>query len=672
MNALQNATSPYLLQHAANPVNWIAWHSKNNIEAQEHNKLIIVSIGYSACHWCHVMEHESFENEEVAQVMNQYFISVKVDREEHPEVDAQYMKAAQLMTGRGGWPLNVVTLPDGRPVWGGTYFKKEEWVNTLNQLHQLYTERPEKLYEYAEKLHEGIQNFHVIPQNQTEFQFDIELLEGLFDKWKRSFDWEFGGMARAPKFMMPNNYLLLLRYGFETQNQELLEFVNLTLTKMAWGGLFDTVGGGFSRYSVDLKWHVPHFEKMLYDNAQLITLYSEAYKWNKNPLFKETVEKTIQFLITELSNSKGGFYCALDADSLNNNNHLEEGAFYVWTKETIQELIQEDFELFAEVFNINEFGFWEHSNYVLIQNQSLETLAEKFNIPIDVLVQKKKNWEQTLFTAREKRSKPRLDDKTLTSWNGLLLKGLVEAYKAFGREADKTTAIELGKFITTHLWSPEGNLWHTYKKGQTAINGYLEDYAFVIEGCIALSQITFDENWLQQAKQLTDYALDFFYDESVGLFSFSSSQEPVLLSKHFEVEDNVIPASNSVMAHNLYQLSIYFNQPHYETLAKKMVQNIISAIDYASAFSNWILAHLNFSPQQKEVALCSEKALAFAQEIHSQYLPNVLIGGTSTESTLPFLKNRFQAQTDLFYTCQQKTCGLPESKFETWKLQFNV
>lgn len=274
MNELHLETSPYLLQHANNPVHWKAWNALSLAEAKEKNQLIIISIGYSACHWCHVMEHESFENEAVASVMNAHFVNIKVDREERPDIDAVYMKAVQIMTGHGGWPLNIVALPDGRPVWGGTYFRKEEWTETLDQLQKMYLSAPEKMIDYAEKLHQGIEAISIIQKGHNENSNQKEILDHLISKWKKSFDLEFGGMARAPKFMMPNNYQFLLRYAYQNQDAELLSFVNLTLTKMAFGGIFDTIDGGFSRYSVDIKWHVPHFEKMLYDNGQLISLYS--------------------------------------------------------------------------------------------------------------------------------------------------------------------------------------------------------------------------------------------------------------------------------------------------------------------------------------------------------------------------------------------------------------
>ena len=664
MNELHLETSPYLLQHANNPVHWKAWNANSLALAKKENKLIIVSIGYSACHWCHVMEHESFEDNEVASTMNTHFISIKIDREERPDIDAVYMKAVQIMTGHGGWPMNVVTLPDGRPIWGGTYFRKNDWINSLERLHEIYIENPETILDYAEKLNEGLQSLSIISKNNSEANFDFKTLETLVEKWPKSFDLDFGGMARAPKFMMPTNYEFLLRYGYQTKNKTLLDFVNLTLTKMAYGGLFDTIDGGFSRYSVDMKWHVPHFEKMLYDNGQLVSLYANAYKLTGNKLYKEVIEKTLQFVEKEWLTKAGSFYSALDADSLNAQNHLVEGAFYVWTKAELQKLLQEDFELFSIVFNVNGFGFWEHQNYVLIQNQSLEEIAKQQSISLETLEQKKKSWEQTLCNEREKRSKPRLDDKCLTSWNAIMLKGFVDAYKAIGTKKYLEIALQNADFIIKNIWSSEGNLSHSYKDGKATINGFLEDYAHIIQAFIALYEVTFDEKWLQNAKQLTDYTFDNFYDEKAQFFSFTSHQDEALITNHYEVEDNVIPASNSVMADALFKLSIYFNNSYYEKICLQMVRNIVPTVDYPSAFSNWLDVLFHFSEQNKELAICGNDALDYLKKINQNYLPNIIIAGSATVSKLPFLESRFSENETLFYLCQNKTCDIPTANFE--------
>lgn len=684
MNELSQETSPYLLQHAQNPVHWKAWNSDTLATAKNQNKLIIVSIGYSACHWCHVMEHETFEDDEAAQTMNQHFINIKVDREERPDIDAVYMKAIQIMTGRGGWPLNTVCLPDGRPVWGDTYFKKEDWIETLEQLQKLFENNPEKMIEYAEKLHKGIESLNDIqtPDNKNTKQFrsnfpsfgavaegrggnkTIETLNPFLEKWAKSFDQDFGGMARAPKFMMPSNYNFLLRYGHQTKNKELLDFVNLTLTKMAFGGLFDTVDGGFSRYSVDMKWHVPHFEKMLYDNAQLVSLYADAYKLTKNPLYKEVIVKTLNFVSKELSNNQGGFYSALDADSLTENQHLEEGAFYVWKKKDLQALLNEDFELFSQVFNINDFGYWEEGNYILIQKDTLEHITSQNNIELELLQTKKKAWEQLLYNEREKRSKPRLDDKCLTSWNALMLKGFVDAYKALQDENYLKIALQNAEFITQNLWTAEGNLLRNFKNGRSTINAYLEDYALLINGFIALYEVTLNEKWLLNAKQLTDYCFEHFYDEHKKFFAFTSDIDEALISKHYETEDNVIPSSNSVMAENLFVLSIYFGNTYYEEIVQEMLQNIIPNIDYPSAFSNWMNVFLNFSEQNKELAVMGKNAKQFCNDVNQKYFPNVILAGAENQSSLPFLKDRFVANKTLFYVCQNRTCQVPSEDFE--------
>lgn len=672
MNDLHLETSPYLLQHAENPVHWKAWNENVLATAAEKNTLIIISIGYSACHWCHVMEHESFENDEVASVMNKNFINIKVDREERPDVDAVYMKAVQIMTNRGGWPLNVVALPDGRPVWGGTYFRKEEWISTLNQLKDLYVKHPKKMIDYAEKLHLGIESLNAIEIKNSKSDFDLSLIENLVSKWSKSFDLEFGGMARAPKFMMPNNYQFLLRFAYQNKDEKLLDFVNLTLTKMAYGGLFDTVDGGFSRYAVDWKWHVPHFEKMLYDNGQMVSLYAEAYKLTKNPLYKKVIEKTLNFVNRSLKNLENGFYSALDADSLNEKQHLEEGAFYVWKKAELQDILQDDFELFSQVFNINEFGFWEHDNYVLIQNESLENISKQNHLSLEDLISQKENWEKLLFIAREKRSKPRLDDKTLTSWNAIMTKGFIDAYKALQNEEYLAIALKNAEFIIKNIWSGSGNLFHNYKNGKATINGYLEDYCFVIEVFISIFEVTLDEKWLLNAKQLTDYCFEHFYNNQKQLFAFASDLDKALITQHFEVEDNVIPASNSVMANNLYRLNLYFDNGYYEQTLDKMIQNIIPNIDYPSAFSNWLNVYLNYAQENKELVISGPNSMDFCNEIHRNYYPNIVVVGSKNASALPIFKNRFVEHETTFYLCQNKACELPTTEFEKIKTKIQI
>lgn len=663
-NELAQENSPYLLQHAQNPVFWKAWNPKSLALAKTENKLILVSIGYSACHWCHVMEHESFENQEVADVMNPYFINIKVDREERPDVDAVYMKAVQLMTGRGGWPLNVVCLPDGRPVWGGTYFRKEEWMNTLLSLNNIFRNQPVKMLEYADKLQEGIAFLGISISESGDSDLHLDLVKPLLEKWKKSFDLEYGGYSRAPKFMMPTNYSFLMAYGFLCDDKELLNYVDLTLTRMAYGGIFDPVDGGFSRYSVDDKWHVPHFEKMAYDNGQLLSLFAEAFQRTKNELYREVIEKTTSFIEKEWLMSSGGFYSALDADSNNKEGKLEEGAFYVWTLEELKIIFKDDFDLFAQVFNCNDFGHWEHGNYVLIQTKTLEEIATENAISIFELKEKKKAWEKMLYEKRELRPKPRLDDKCITAWNGILLKGFVASYKALGNKHYLDLALENAHFILNKLWSPDGHLYRIFKNEKASINGFLEDYAFVISGFISLYEVTFDEKWLHDAKNLTNYCFDHFYDETEKFFRFTSNLDEALIAPNYEIEDNVIPSSNSVMGENLFRLSVYFENSRFESVARTMLEKVIPSVDYPSAFSNWFSLLLHFSDFQKELAICGTSLTENLKQIHSNYLPHVLMAGSEKDSNLPFLKNRFVANVLLYYICKQKTCLAPEQDFE--------
>lgn len=663
MNQLHKETSPYLLQHKDNPIFWKSWNDTALEEAQKNNQLLIISVGYSACHWCHVMEHESFEDSEVAELMNKNFVSIKVDREERPDIDSVYMKAVQLMTQQGGWPLNVVALPDGRPVWGGTYFRKEQWLSVLEQLAEMWKDEPQKMIDYAENLEKALGSLTQIIEQPTS-ENNQEVLDNFLEKWSKSFDLDFGGYARAPKFMMPTNYRFLMRYAYQNNHEPLLEYVNLTLTKIAFGGIFDVIDGGFSRYSVDMKWHVPHFEKMLYDNGQLVSLYSDAYKLTKNPLYKEIVEKTLNFVEREWLTDEGGFYSAFDADSLDEKGKKEEGAFYVWKKEELQEVFKSDFELFSTIFSINDFGYWEHNNYVLIQEKPLEIIANDFGISVNELQSKKKYFEETLFEIREKRHKPALDDKILTSWNAIMNRGFTDAYKALQNPKYLEIAQKNIEFIKQNLWSENGNLLRTYKNKTAKINGFLEDYAFVIDALIGLYEVTSNENYLSEAKQLTDYTLDKFYNSEKGLFRFKSVEDKSLVSENYEIEDNVIDSSNSVMAQNLYRLSVYFGLSHYEDICEKMLRIVISNIDYPSAFSNWLNVFMNFDSSEKEVAICGENALGNLQEINSYYLPNVVIVATEKESNLPFLKNRFTENILNYFVCQNKVCDLPLQKLE--------
>lgn len=664
-NDLINETSPYLLQHAHNPVHWKAWNSSTLKEAKESGKLMLISIGYAACHWCHVMEHESFEDSLVAQVMNNNFINIKVDREERPDVDQIYMNAVQLMNGRGGWPLNVIALPDGRPIWGGTYFKKEQWISVLIQIAKIYRETPEKFNEFADKLEQGIKSMDLVALNTDKPVFKKDFIAESVKKWSKHFDYKQGGLNRAPKFMMPNNYHFLLRYAYQNKDEKLMDFVNLTLTKMAYGGVYDQIGGGFSRYSTDPVWHVPHFEKMLYDNAQLVSLYSDAYTLSKNKLYKDVVMETLAFVEREMMSGSGVFYSSYDADSKNENGELEEGAYYVWKKEELKQALKEDFELFSDYYSINHYGLWEHDNYVLIRKDSDDDILKKYDLTVDTLANKKAKWKHVLLGIRDKRPKPRLDDKTLTSWNALMLKGYLDAYKAFGNKHYLDIAVKTAEFIMSHQYREDGGLFHNFKNGKSTINGYLEDYATTIEAFLDLYEQTLNDKWLLTARDLANYVFDHFQDVSSKMFYFTSDEDPSLVSRSIEYSDNVIPASNSIMAKNLFKLSHYFDNEHFSKTALTMLNNVKPELqDYGSVYSNWLDLMLNYVYPFYEVAIVGQDAFTKLSELNSNYLPNKIIAGSLQDNTLPLLKNRYVESETQIYVCVDNTCKLPVSEVE--------
>lgn len=659
-NELINETSPYLLQHAHNPVDWRGWNEKTLQTSKDEGKLMVISIGYAACHWCHVMERESFEDSTVAAVMNKNFISVKVDREERPDVDQIYINAVTLMTGSAGWPLNVIALPDGRPIWGGTYFEKNEWMAKLTQMQDLYVKQPEKLIEYADRLEEGIKSMDLIPMNTGDVDFKEYPIATIVDDWSKGFDKTYGGYNKAPKFMMPNNFEYLLRYATQNKDEKIMDHVMLTLDKMAYGGIYDQIGGGFSRYSTDSKWHVPHFEKMLYDNGQLVSLYSNAYMVSQNPLYKEVVEESLDFIAREMTNEEGAFYSSLDADSLTEGGELEEGAYYVYTKEELQALLGNDFELFKEYYNVNSFGKWEASNYVLIRTKSDEEIQQKFEMTSELLQEKKKTWRQQLLEHRNKRATPRLDDKTLTSWNGLMLKGYVDAYKTFQKEEYLNAALKNAQFIDQKQQQESGALFHSYKDGKSTINGYLEDYAAVIDAYIALHEVTLDVQWIHKAKKLADYTFTNFFDAEKGMFYFTSKEDPALVARNFEFRDNVIPASNSIMAKNLFVLSHHFDDKKFAETARQMLKNVSSEIEqYPNSFSNWLDLLASYQSGYYELVIVGTNAIEKSKEINKEYLPNKLIAGSKTAESGPLFEGRYVEDETLIYVCVNNTCKLP-------------
>ena len=666
LNELANETSPYLLQHANNPVNWKAWNPKTLKLAKEENKLIVISIGYSACHWCHVMEKESFENDSIAKIMNDNFISIKVDREERPDIDNVYMNAVQLMTGSGGWPLNCIALPDGRPIFGGTYFPKEQWQEILLNISKLYKETPEKAIDFATKLTEGIQNSELITIKKDKADFKDTDVKNAVLNWQQNLDTIYGGSKRDIKFPMPNSLEFLLRYSYQFNDSNIKNHLETTLSKMAFGGIYDQINGGFSRYSTDKKWHIPHFEKMLYDNAQLVSLYAKAYQNDKNDLYKTVIEETLNFVNQELTDKNGAFFSSLDADSKNTQNELEEGAYYYFTKQELQNLIIDDYSLFEDYYNVNDFGLWEKDRYVLIRNSSNIVFAKKHKITTKELSSKIKKWKIILKTAREKKAKPNLDDKVLTSWNALMIKGYTDAYKALKNDTYLKYAIKNANFILKNQLQKNGKLYRNYKNGKSTINAYSEDYATLIDAFINLYEVTLDEKWLKTSRKLMDFTLENYFNKENNMFYFTSNEDVKLIARKVKVDDNVIASPNSILANCLFKLSLYYSDSNYNKIAKQMLHNIKEDIlTSPSSYSNWLNLMTNYTKPFYEVAIVGNNAATFKNELHDYYIPNIIIAGSNIEdNTNPLLKDKFIEDETYIYVCNLGTCKLPQTEIK--------
>ena len=662
-NRLIHETSPYLLQHAHNPVNWYPWGEEALEKAKAENKLILVSIGYSACHWCHVMERESFENEDIAAVMNDYFVCIKVDREERPDVDMIYMNAIHLMRGQGGWPLNCFAMPDGRPVFGGTYFPPGQWLQTIKSLQSSYKESPEKFEEYANQLLSGIAQSEVIQSQSNSDDFTLEDLHEIYHNIADSYDGTEGGFGGAPKFPLPIGLEFVLAYGDQFKNKEALQFLELTLEKMAKGGIYDQVGGGFARYSVDAVWLAPHFEKMLYDNSQLVSLYAKAYKSTKNPLYEKTIRQSLEFITRELTQEEGGFYSALDADS-----EGEEGKFYVWSKLEIEATLGKEAGLYCEAFDISEKGNWEGKN-IPRQKKDFEELAKKYALTNTEWAQKIEQLNGKLLAKRAERVRPGLDDKILTSWNALMMKGFVDAYTALGMDSYLKIAEKNASFLWEKLGDGQGKMFRTYKDNQAKIPAFLDDYALLIQAYTSLYQITFDQKYLDRSELLLNHCFKNFLHPESQMFYYTEADEN-LVARKMELSDNVIPAANSVMAQNLLDLGMIKSQQSWINQAKDMMKNVQqNMIKGQVYYANWDLLLMRFLQPAKEVVIMGDPYVEWTQELQKHYYFNTVFVGSQKEEYVDLMNQRYVANKNMIYVCENKSCQLPvSSPLEALKL----
>lgn len=660
-NKLIEESSPYLLQHAHNPVDWYPWGEEALKKAEEEQKLIIVSVGYAACHWCHVMEHESFEDSVVANLMNEHFVSIKVDREERPDIDQVYMDAAQIMTGQGGWPLNVICLPDGRPIYAGTYFPKKNWMQVLNSVQEFYTKNPDKAKDQADKVQNGVAQMSIVDVGE-EKEFEQKELDKAANDWINSIDDKKGGRRGKMKFPMPISLIALFNYS---TNEKGKEAVITTLDHMAYGGIYDQIGGGFARYSTDSDWHIPHFEKMLYDNAQLLSAYSNAYKRTKDPLYESIIRETVTFCNRELFDKKAAYYSSLDADS-----EGEEGKYYVWSKAEIINIIGVDQLNYLKYYDISDQGNWEGVN-VLRTLTPIKLFCAEEGLDVNEFQKQIKNNNNALLKAREKRIHPALDDKTLTSWNALMVSGLGDAYEALGDEKYKKDALRTGEFIWSQMWDG-AHLKRNFKNGKASINGFSEDYAATIQAFIKLYQITFDEEWLNRANTLMEVSFKNFFNHDNGLFNFKSSEDSNLYISKSTIDDNVIPSSNSMMALNLYYLGHYMYNEGYLKQSSKMLASAIPYMEQqASFYYNWFELYRRMLFEPYEVAIVGKNAESLRKDLATEYLPNSLLLGGKSEGTLELLKMKLVDGETMIYVCQNKTCKLPVDNVKAALQQMN-
>jgi len=663
MNELKNALSPYLIQHADNPVDWKEWSPEIMERAKQENKLLLISIGYAACHWCHVMEKECFKDDEVARVMNRYFICIKVDREERPDIDKVYMDAAQIINRQAGWPLNAFALPDGSPFFAGTYFPKESWLEVMEKIAEVYSHSPEKIQETADQIKQGLNSINIDrfkSSGEKNLQFDFSRYQDIGENWSNYVDFRFGGFKRAPKFPFPAFWSFLLQYQHLVNDQDALLATLNTLEQMSEGGIYDHLAGGFARYSVDEYWKVPHFEKMLYDNAQLISLLANAYKITHRDSYKKTIEQTIDFLDLELKAEHQGYYSSLNADSQG-----EEGKFYVWTKNEIQEVLNKhEYLIFKEYYQISDNGNWEAGKNVLHAHKKLDQVAKNNNLTINKVEQHLQQARKKLKIARDRRIRPSCDDKQLTAWNALLASGFVKAFEALNEDKYKQKAIDLIDFLTNKMINEERQLMRSFKNDQANIKGFLDDYAFLIKALIDVYQISFNINYLHKANKLTAYVVQEFYDDEVNLFKYQSKITDQLITENYEVDDNVIPSSNAVMAENLIDMAAYFNKSIYQEMAQNMLNAMKGEFkSFSPNISQWMQVMGKRAHAPIDIAITGKKSVKIANNLQKNFFPLARYYGGNDEN-LTLLKGKRKANKNLIYVCKNKTCLAPVASIE--------
>jgi uncharacterized protein YyaL (SSP411 family) len=679
-NRLADESSPYLLQHAYNPVDWYPWGEAAFARAKAEDKPVLLSVGYSACHWCHVMEHESFENDEIAALMNENFVNIKVDREERPDIDQIYMNFVQMTTGRGGWPMTVFLTPEGFPFYGGTYFPPYDRYNMpgfprlLLSIRDSYHEkRDEILHSAAEILGElrRMNSVHVEGGNLTK-----ENLDSFYRSIIRGYDAKNGGFGGAPKFPAPMTLEFILRYYGLTKDAEALAIVTNTCRKMADGGMYDHLGGGFARYSVDAVWLVPHFEKMLYDNAQLAKLYTHVWQVTKDEYFKTKAEEILDYALREMTDELGGFYSAQDADS-----EGVEGKFFVWTPGELKEILgEENAKAFGFHYDVSESGNFEHGASILHERQSVEDSAAELNITAERLAQILAEGKQKLFEAREKRIKPQRDDKVLTAWNGLMLSAFAEAGFVLDRIDYAQAARKNADFILTSMQTPDGRLLRTYGNGKAKLNAYMEDYAIFADGLLDLFQTTGETRWLREAKRLADVMIEQFWDDEEGGFFFTGKDHEELIVRSKDYFDNATPSGNSVAAEVLLKLEKLTGEARYPRYASNVFRQLSgNMLKYPQAFGRALIALSYAVSNVKEIVIISDKGEEeneLVKILRENYIPNkitVLSDQHGDTDLLPILEGKdLIGDSPTAFVCENYTCQEPTTEKEKFISQLGI
>ena len=680
-NRLAKETSPYLLQHAHNPVDWFPWGDEALEKARNENKPILVSIGYSACHWCHVMEKESFEDEDTARIMNENFVNIKIDREERPDIDHIYMDAVQAMTGSGGWPLNVFLTPDKKPFYGGTYFpprpafNRPSWKGLLQDVSKAFKERPHEIEAQAENMLSYMQQTNDFGQRKVRVdafsaaeQFKKENFKTAFNNIMKMADKVDGGFGNAPKFPQTFTIQFLLHYYYYSKEPVALEQACLSLDKMIYGGIYDHLGGGFARYSTDKEWLAPHFEKMLYDNALLVIVLSDVYKLTKKALYKQTIEQTLEFIERELFLQEGGFYSALDADS-----EGVEGKFYVWSKKEVEKVLKEDAALFCELYDVTEEGNWEHSNILRMKNH-LSAFASSKNLSEDDLGKKMDKCRRQLLNERNNRIRPQLDDKILLGWNALMNTAYSNAYAALGNEHYKNMAVRNMDFTFKNLKSGD-EFHHTYKNQESKYPAFLDDYTYTINALIRLQEITADSAYLQQAKELTEKLIENFSDHKTGFFFYTHTNQNDVIIRKIEIYDGAIPSGNSVMAFNLYYLGTIFDIVEWKERAFKvcgLVEELV--FKHPSSFGFWATLQQGLAYGIPEIAIVGKNSEIVRKEFLCTFIPlSVFQSATHANNGFPLLAGKPASDQAKIFLCKNYSCQNPVTEVSALvKLLANV